>query len=148
MQLNGNAFDGPGMVKASTKRLRGVAHNLAHHAQSGLSCLNPHLAKACEKAGILGVSFDLLPENPYPSDLPICEPLRFPLAALREWFLGQLDHLGRDKSDLGHVFLTFEFRDVESYNSAVAAAIRTTAGKEYLGSVEFICGGPSNPLQL
>lgn len=137
------------MAKASIKQLRGAAHNLAHHSQSGLSWLHPHLARACEEAGVQRVSFDLLPKNPYPADLPSCEPLRRALVVLREWFLGQLDHLGHDKADLDHVLLTFEFRDVHSYDSAVAAAIQTRAGKEYSGSVDFICGAPSNkPLKL
>jgi hypothetical protein len=132
------------MAKASIKRLRGVAHNLAHHAQSGLSYLHPHLAEACKKAAIQSVSFDLLPESPYPSELASCEPLRLALVELREWFFGQLDHLGHDRSNLDHVFLAFEFRGADPYDSEVAAAIRTTTGKEYLGKVAFISRGPSN----
>jgi len=123
---------------AKLKELGCVAHNLAHHSQSSLSWLHPHLAKACWKAGIEGVSFDLLPNNPYPPGLPDSKPLRLALASLRDWFLGQLDHLGHDRSTVRRAILTFRFRNDDGFNSAVAATIETNAGKEYSGKVDFI----------
>jgi hypothetical protein len=137
LALSAFAFDGPGNLMVATKELRGVAHNLAHHSQSSLSWVHPHLARVCKQAGTAIVTFDLLPENPYPPGLPNSEPLRLALSSLRTWFLGQLEHLGHAQSSISHAVLTFRFRDTDDYNSAVAASIGTSTGKAYSGGVDF-----------
>jgi hypothetical protein len=123
---------------AAMKELKGTAHNLAHHSQSSLSWLHPHLAQTCKKAGKDAVCFDLLPTNPYPPGLEKFEPLALALDSLRNWFFAQLERLGHDQSKLDHVVLTFKFRGVDGYNSAVAVTITTKAGKDYSGGVDFI----------
>jgi hypothetical protein len=51
------------------KTLRGVAHDIAHHAQDGLSWVHPHLFLACHDAGVTSAEFELLEKSPYPSGL-------------------------------------------------------------------------------
>jgi hypothetical protein len=123
---------------AAMKELKGVAHNLAHHSQSALSWLHPHLAQACRKAGMDAVSFDLLPGSPYPPGLDESEPLALALASLQEWFFAQLQHLGHDRSTATRAILTFRFRAEDDYDCAVAVTIKTNTGKDYSGSIGFI----------
>jgi len=115
---------------ASFRELRGIAHNLAHHSQSGLSWLYPHLRQVCRRAGVSVASFNLLPHDPYPADVPQWEPLRLALASLRVWFLELLAPHGHDQSNLCSVTLTFRFRDDDGSNPAVRATISTNTGKE------------------
>ena len=68
----------------SQRILAGVAHDIAHHASSGLSFLSPHMAHALRSAGLPTVTMELLTDDPYPTGVPRIEPLRAALATLRE----------------------------------------------------------------
>lgn len=77
---------------SSLKQLQGVAHNIAHHSQSSLSWLHPHLGQACDHAGVTAADLELLAAQPYPSGLPTHEllprlkPLEMVLQALQAKF--------------------------------------------------------------
>ena len=62
--------------------LAGVAHDIAHHAASGLSYLSPHLALALRAANQPTTQMDLLDPAPYPALVAEQAPLRSALAAL------------------------------------------------------------------
>lgn len=62
--------------------LAGVAHDIAHHAASGLSYLSPHLALALRAAGLQTTQMSLLDTGPYPDVLTEYPALRLALAAL------------------------------------------------------------------
>jgi hypothetical protein len=68
---------------ARFSELSGVAHNIAHHAGSGLSFLSPHLAQALRAAGAETTQIELLVDSPYPSQATELQPLRLALASLR-----------------------------------------------------------------
>jgi len=70
----------------SLRVLQSVAHNLGHHAVSGLCYMVPHLFRAAKSSGQLTVSIDLLGEHPLPPTLSIDDPLRLSVGALRERF--------------------------------------------------------------
>lgn len=93
------------------KTLNGVAHDIAHHAQSGLSWLYPHLGDACRDAGILTAEVDLLADEPYPAGLAERQPLRLALGALRAKLVAMLKQRGFDLSDLESAGLEFTFPD-------------------------------------
>jgi hypothetical protein len=76
-------------------RLNGVAHDLGHHAQSGLSWLYPHLGRACQEAGVRAVAIDLMTPAPYPSELRFHEPLASALQSLRGKFIEILGKHGQ-----------------------------------------------------
>jgi len=122
----------------SLKQLHGIAHNLAHHAQSSLSWLHPHLARACREAGVSAATVELLAREPYPATLPDVEPLRLALGALRQWFLDLLDRQGFTATDVRSASLTFECDREDDYNAAVRALLITRQGKEYSGRVNYI----------
>ncbi len=44
----------------SARRYNGVAHDIAHHAQSSVSGVHPHAVRACRRAGLSSVGIDLL----------------------------------------------------------------------------------------
>jgi len=89
------------------KLLNGVAHDIAHHAMSSLSCLHPHLSETCRKAGVWEVALDLRRESPLPSTLPNYEPLRLASQALHRAFVGILQTQGFTLCDVSLARLTF-----------------------------------------
>lgn len=84
-------------------RLQGIAHNIAHHAGSGLCSISPHLANALKLDGIETTNIDLLSEDPYPGNVAYIEPLSLSLSALRlkaEEILAKHNFRFRDLSEL------------------------------------------------
>ncbi len=117
-----------------SKLLNGVAHDIAHHAMSGLSCLHPHLSETCRKAGVWEVALDLKMESPLPSTFPDYEPLRLASQALHRTFVGILQTLGFTLSDVSAARLTFSVvRDAPDDYSYVSCTseIVTTLGHSY-----------------
>ena len=84
----------------SSKLLNGVAHDIAHHALSGLSYLHPHLTQVCKRASRASVTLDLLRESPLPADLPDYEPLRLAAQSLHRTFIGILESVGFTVADV------------------------------------------------
>ena len=94
---------------ATVKRLSGVAHDISHHAQSGLAYLYPHLWEACQIAGIVSVTAGLKAGEPYPASLPEHGPLRAALDKLRLRFGQILQSRGLDETILSEARLDFTF---------------------------------------
>ena len=122
----------------ASKHLRGVAHDLAHHAQSALGWLHPHVARACRSVGALETTFDLLAPDPYPVELPRLEPLRLALADLRVWFLDLLTRLGYAEDTVRAALVTIQLHQGDDYKSAVRATITSHAGRVYAARVDYI----------
>jgi hypothetical protein len=118
----------------SSKLLNGVAHDIAHHAMSGLSYLHPHLSETCRKAGIAGVTLDLTSESPLPSSVPDYQPLRLASQALHRTFVGILESVGFTLADVSAARLTFSIvqdaPDDYSYVSCTSE-LSTTRGQSY-----------------
>jgi hypothetical protein len=66
------------------RKLKGVAHDIAHHAASGLSYISPYMARGLREAGLDTTVIDLLHTSPYPAGVAECNPLRLALRALHE----------------------------------------------------------------
>ena len=82
------------------RSLSGVAHDIAHHAGSGFSCLMPHLAKALREASLKTTAVELLDEEPYPKGISEIRPLRLALDDLKQTALGILKKYGFERSDV------------------------------------------------
>lgn len=80
--------------------LAGVAHDIAHHAASGLSYLSPHLALALRAAHQQTTQMDLLDSAPYPGLVADQAPLRLALAALHVTALRILETHDLQAADL------------------------------------------------
>jgi hypothetical protein len=117
----------------SLKDLQGVAHDVAHHAQSSLACLYPHLGRACQEAGLRNASVSLLQDDPYPSTLVRHEPLALAIGSLRRRFFEILASYGYVPSDVASVELSFTFPPSQGDGSiyAVQAIIKTPDGRIY-----------------
>ncbi len=70
----------------SFKRFKGAAYDIAHHSQSGLSCLYPYVGDLCQKANLTSVTIKLMDKEPYPRDLEFLEPLSFAISSLFDKF--------------------------------------------------------------
>ena len=89
--------------------MNGVTHDIAHHAQSGLSWLYPHLGEACRDAGVLVTSVDLVEGEPYPRGLRHKQPLALALVAMRQTLKAILEKHGFDFADVTSARLEFTF---------------------------------------
>ena len=89
----------------SQKVLKGLAHNIAHHASSGLSCISPHMGRAMRMFGIETTWVELLEESPYPAGLPDEVPLRLGLAALHGFCVSLLTKMGFEIGEVKSVRL-------------------------------------------
>ena len=63
--------------------LQGIAHNIAHHAGSGLSYISPYLGNALRASSLETTEIDLLSESPYPLNISLDESLGLSLQSLR-----------------------------------------------------------------
>jgi hypothetical protein len=117
----------------SYKHLSGLAHDIAHHAQSGLSYLHPHLGKACAVAGIESVEVDLTSWLPYPRGVPFRLPLFRALGALRRTFVRLMKGNGYKWGDVTSVILVFSFprRPIQPWLCDVEARITAANGKTF-----------------
>jgi hypothetical protein len=124
----------------SQKLLNSVAHNIAHHAVSGLSYVHPHLKQAVETQGLDSFSINLLCENPCPPSFRSIESLQLALLALKDK-LGQIvSSEGLSVSDLHSADLLFEFPSnyPDDYCSDCHAVLVSVSGKTFRQSVNYL----------
>jgi len=117
----------------SLKLLNGVAHDIAHHAQSGLSWLHPHIGQACRIAGATAAEVELLDEAPYPTDLPRLEPLVLALQGLQGKLFAILDSHRLDHAAVQSVRIQFVFKPncLDDYLWAVVSRITSSTGRVF-----------------
>ena len=113
--------------------LAGVAHNIAHHAGSGLSYISPHLAQALRAAGVETTEIDLLAPRPYPPKAVELEPLRLALASLQATANALLAKHGFSASDVSSMILyaTPAPWDKDGYSLHTRAVLTSSAGRTY-----------------
>ena len=116
------------MSRVST--LASVAHNIAHHAASGLSWLHPHAQRAATAAGLAELRFDLLTLQPVQLPDPP-DPLRLASEALRKKSLEILEQHGFSVSALASAILVMQFPTSDEYYCVTAARIETQDGKVF-----------------
>ena len=117
----------------SLKNLQAVAHDIAHHAQSGVSWLHPDLGQACREAAVLEATINLLAPHPYPAGLAFHEPLVSALGGLRQRFLDILSKYHLNVADLASAELHFAFKSDprDDYACAVRAVLKSGRGRTY-----------------
>lgn len=96
---------------ASLKPLKGAAYNIAHHAQSGLSCLYPYVSDLCKKADLTAVTIKLMDEDPYPKELEFLKPFSFAVNSLVAKFEEILVKLNLPISEVVEMDLTILFNN-------------------------------------
>jgi hypothetical protein len=87
------------------RSLTGVAHDIAHHAASGLSFLSPHMAQAVRASGRDTAAVELLADRPYPAGVVESEALRRALASLRATTVSILGKYGFGLEDVTSIQL-------------------------------------------
>lgn len=117
----------------SAKKLNGVAHNIAHHAASGLSCLHPYLGEGCRALGITLVTLDLL-NGTYPIKFPVPRPLRLSTQAILTKFRKMVDDSDSKIDEIESAVLHFQFLPFRTndYSCDVKSVIKLVSGKELI----------------
>ena len=113
---------------ASLKPLKGVAYDIAHHAQSGLSYLHPHMGQMCREAGITEVTIDLMAKDSYPSDLKEYKPLKLAIGALKEKFASILSKREMSLDFIKELRLKFVFYTADNSLCIVESTLVKTSG--------------------
>jgi len=90
------------------KRLNGVAHDLGHHAVSGLSSVPAHLFRVASTVDVARVAVSVLPLE-YPEVLPEDKTLRRALESLHRFLLGLLGGLELGKEVVSGAIVEFSF---------------------------------------
>ena len=120
----------------SAKRLNSVAHNIAHHAQSPLSYLDPHLGEICRSLGITNVTLNLL-KSPYPKGFPVSEPLSMATNHLQKKFLKMTTDSGSNIDEIESAVLHFQFSSKRRDGYVVVkSVIRLISGRELSHIIE------------
>ena len=122
----------------SQRALAGVAHDIAHHAVSGISYVHPHLFHTCQVAGVREASIDLLASEPYPIDLTLVEPLRLSMSALHARFIAILEANKFAISDINSASLRFQFPMLggDGYSCRATATILSSSGLNFTAAVD------------
>lgn len=116
------------------RELSGVAHNIAHHAGSGLSYISPHLARVLRKASVLTTTIDMMSDDPYPpGNLEYLEPLHLSLGALKTKIGEILEVHGFSTNDVDSLLLhaTPAPWDQEGYTLHTRVEITSKAQRSY-----------------
>jgi hypothetical protein len=126
----------------SSKLLNGVAHDILHHAMSGLSCLHQHLSQTCRTAGVTEITLDLMRESPLPTNIPVCQPLILACRAVHRKFLGIVESVGLTLADVAAARLIFHIvpdaPDDYSYFSGTSEVV-TAQGRIYRYNIPAFC---------
>jgi len=85
--------------------LAGVAHDIAHHAASGLSYISPYLALALREVHLETTDVDLTAANPYPRLIKEVESLRIAMVSLRSTAFRILGKHGLSETDVTSMVL-------------------------------------------
>jgi hypothetical protein len=117
----------------SLKPLNGIAHDLAHHAQSGLSWLHPHLGQVCREAGVSVAVVELATPSPYPLGLPKSPPLVLALVGLHQKLVDLLSIKSLSLEDISSLELTFAFSPnrTDDFSCEVKSSLVTKSKKVF-----------------
>lgn len=120
----------------SQKLYNGIAHDIAHHAASGLSYLHPHLAKACKVLGVNEVSMSLLDEQSFRQDLLIQKPLQLSSDKVKEKFREMILQAQLDTQQLEKASLHFQFIYSDDYSCVVTSLLKLKSGREFTHTIK------------
>jgi len=124
----------------SQNLLSSIAHNIAHHAVSGLSYVHPHLKTTLVEAGLSSISIDLLKPDPTPSQLQPNTPLAQALNGLKSKFVEILHAEGLVLSAIRSAILVFDFPPnyTDNYCSDCHVFLVSTTGKSFNQAVNYL----------
>ncbi len=118
---------------SSLKLLKGVAYDIAHHSQSGLSWIHPHIGEACQEAGVNEATIHLLSNNPYPDNLPVKEPLKLAINSVKKKYEEIMQKVGLPLAEVESlaIIVLFKSNRTDNYTCSVKSIMKTTSGKTY-----------------
>ena len=117
-------------------RLASVAHNIGHHASSGLACLYPHLWDVCQTVETRDATVSLLTAEPYPVDRPQHEYLAKALGALHTTFVRMLAAEDWTLTELTAATMRYSFPENLIDATDYAVEVHLTARGKTLSSVQ------------
>jgi len=117
----------------SRKHLSAVAHDIAHHAVSGLSYLHPYLGEVCQTTGAEEITLDPSRASPLPVGCAAPQPLALSSANLHRTFLGILQAKGFVIEDVSTAELRFVFptNRKDNYSCVCFSRLTSSDGDEF-----------------
>lgn len=123
---------------ARWKKLRGVAHNFAHHCQSGLSYIQPHISNELEKIQKKSTTIFLIPDFTTELELKKTNPLFLALVSAQKKFQSILELNGFKIDEVKSLQMDISLQKYGDYNSSVKIEIETKDGHTVTGFVNYI----------
>ena len=121
---------------ASQKALKGVAYDIAHHAQSGLSYLHPHMGELCKEKSISEATINLMVKDSYPEELRKYKPLKLAIETLKSKFLSILDKREMKLDFVNELTLKFVFYAGDNYLCSVESVLVKADGVKHIQTVQ------------
>ena len=121
---------------ASLKPLKGVAYDIAHHAQSGLSYLHPHMGEMCREVGVAEATIDLMAKDSYPAELKEYKPLKLAIGSLKEKFMSILSKREMSLDFIKELKLKFIFYTSDNSLCIVESTLVKTSGITHIQTVK------------
>ena len=112
------------------RMLKSVAHDIAHHAASGMSWLHPHACQAARAEGIGELHFDLLSTSPL-GLASIRQPLHGAAEALHLNVVEMLGRHGFGTSVLRRADLAMSFPISDEHYCLTTCRLETVSGKVF-----------------
>ena len=116
-------------IMKGAKRLRSIAHDIAHHAISGLSYVHPHLGERRETEHFDQISVDLLIPRFSPVLKHLPREIELSTQALRDKFATFLVSKSVDRSEIESAVATFVYRGRSSWPYACRVQIKAASGQ-------------------
>jgi hypothetical protein len=122
------------MRERSIKRLRSAVHSTAHHAESGLSYIHPHLGKLCASINRDEIGLNLLTGTLVPPPFRIPREVKLSTQALCKRFEGILRSEHLDSTWLSEAAAEFLFRGT-TWPYGCIVKVKTVDGREVEAAV-------------
>lgn len=123
---------------ARWKKLKGVAHNFAHHCQSGLSYIQPHSSNELEKIQKKHTTFILHPKFETELTLAKSNPLYLALNSAKTKFQNILELNGFQINEIKSLKMEISLQKYGDYDSNIRITIESEDGHTIEGFVNYI----------
>jgi hypothetical protein len=112
------------------KRLRGAAYGFAHHCQSGLSFIQPHMSQELRRRGLDELRVQFLPSLSVEPEIAPEAPLRRALAAAGERLIDILASHQIVPADIARASAAFRAAGGDDYSTSVEVVFVSREGAE------------------
>src|SRR5271170_2639749 len=116
-----------------SKRLfNGIAHDIAHHAQSWFGGFHPHVAEACRALGVADLEVNLISPQSWPPDLAVQTELESAADGIQDKFRRMVTDFGLNITDISSARLSFHpVAGKDDHTTEVCSWVQVKGGRSF-----------------